>query len=329
MSFHWSLFFLIVAVLTVVATVPAKASPSTELAERDSRSLGKRFPGWQIKTLHKWLDCYLKIVVRVTIEILSDNGSILYHQQWIVPYYIYADLNPDHILSAGTITVPENAVGDFSTDVELDGTTFTEFAARFENPVTHEWINETFGHCGIVRGDPHLNTFDGYKYNFNGFCSYVLTKSCDTTIPKFQINADFRSTNPNTPYEPPTRMVAFDVYNYGKLVVRINHDNSILINGKRMVGNYTVIGNTQGTVTHTGPKISVELTRPAVSLNWDRNLHGITIEFEDDELYGKVCGLLGDADGDPNNDFVMSDGTRTLDSNEFGNSWMVPGSCPI
>nr|XP_006823116.1 PREDICTED: IgGFc-binding protein-like [Saccoglossus kowalevskii] len=124
-------------------------------------------------------------------------------------------------------------------------------------------------------------------------------------------------------------MVAFDVYNYGKLVVRINHDNSILINGKRMVGNYTVIGNTQGTVTHTGPKISVELTRPAVSLNWDRNLHGITIEFEDDELYGKVCGLLGDADGDPNNDFVMSDGTRTLDSNEFGNSWMVPGSCPI
>ncbi|XP_006824730.1 intestinal mucin-like protein, partial [Saccoglossus kowalevskii] len=98
---------------------------------------------------------------------------------------------------------------------------------RFHDPVSDQWVNDTFGHCGLVKGDPHLATFDGYRFNFNGFCSYVLTKECGKSVPSFQINADFRGRDGENPYEPPTRMVALDIYNDGKSVVRVNADNSI------------------------------------------------------------------------------------------------------
>ncbi|XP_006824087.1 BMP-binding endothelial regulator protein-like [Saccoglossus kowalevskii] len=123
-------------------------------------------------------------------------------------------------------------------------------------------------------------------------------------------------------------MVALDIYIDGKSVVRVNADNSIQINGKTMIGNHAAIQKNGGTVKHNGSKISIDLVKPAVSVNWDRHSHAIAIGFEDSEMIGKVCGLLGNADGNPHNDFVMADGKRTSDSSDFGNSWMIPGSCP-
>ncbi|OXB51042.1 hypothetical protein ASZ78_013914, partial [Callipepla squamata] len=36
-----------------------------------------------------------------------------------------------------------------------------------------------------------------------------------------------------------------------------------------------------------------------------------------------VCGLCGNADGNPANDFTLPDGRSTTDENTFGNSWKV------
>ena len=35
----------------------------------------------------------------------------------------------------------------------------------------------------------------------------------------------------------------------------------------------------------------------------------------------KLCGLCGDYDGDPNNDFMLPNETLVEDVNDFGNSW--------
>ncbi|XP_006815262.1 uncharacterized protein LOC102809800 [Saccoglossus kowalevskii] len=95
---HWSLVLLLAAVFVTVAV----ASPTTELNESKSTAVGKRFTGWRVNCLTKWLECYLRIRVRVII-IIDFEGVVLSHQEFDFPYYIYAELNPDHILTSGLL----------------------------------------------------------------------------------------------------------------------------------------------------------------------------------------------------------------------------------
>ncbi|XP_077862815.1 mucin-2-like [Saccoglossus kowalevskii] len=61
------------------------------------------------------------------------------------------------------------------------------------------------------------------------------------------------------------------------------------------------------------------------------NGKGRAVPTLDASMFGKVCGLLGNADDNPDNDMQMRmpDGTMktTSDVNKFGNSWVIPGSC--
>ncbi|XP_002738189.1 kielin/chordin-like protein [Saccoglossus kowalevskii] len=183
--------------------------------------------------------------------------------------------------------------------------------------------------CGSVEKDPHVTTFDGLKYNFNGNCSYTLTKSCDSGIhPSFEVTADFRARNRSYPYKPVTFMVAFNVISNGRQLIRINEDDTVLIKGQPMTPPSAEIGNDEGYVDVEQNRIQIHLKEPALSLTWERRIHGLNIGFNDINLRGKVCGLLGNDDGNPHNDFTLPDGRRTFHSEEFGNSWVIPDSCP-
>lgn len=39
--------------------------------------------------------------------------------------------------------------------------------------------------------------------------------------------------------------------------------------------------------------------------------------------HDQMCGLCGDYDGNPNNDFTKPDGTQVGNVNDFGNSWQT------
>lgn len=39
--------------------------------------------------------------------------------------------------------------------------------------------------------------------------------------------------------------------------------------------------------------------------------------------YDQMCGLCGDYDGNPNNDFTKPDGSQADNSDQFGNSWQT------
>ncbi|XP_077865516.1 von Willebrand factor-like [Saccoglossus kowalevskii] len=61
------------------------------------------------------------------------------------------------------------------------------------------------------------------------------------------------------------------------------------------------------------------------------NGNGLVDVAIDEKYHGKVCGLLGNANDDPDDDFqkLTSNGLELVsDVNEFANSWVVPGSCP-
>ncbi|XP_006823615.2 kielin/chordin-like protein [Saccoglossus kowalevskii] len=179
---------------------------------------------------------------------------------------------------------------------------------------------------GNALRDPHMTTFDGVRYNFQGLCTYVLTQDCsDIHKPSFQVTADFREKRS----KPLTRINAVNVNVDGMQLLRILQNNSFLIQDQLFTNSSAVIGNGQGTVKVEDEHVYVKLDSPALSLVWTKETHGINIALNGPNMRGNVCGLLGNANGDPEDDLMKSDGVIVTkdDIYEFGDSWMVPGSC--
>ncbi|XP_077861977.1 vitellogenin-like [Saccoglossus kowalevskii] len=58
---------------------------------------------------------------------------------------------------------------------------------------------------------------------------------------------------------------------------------------------------------------------------WTGRKHVFNIEFTGDYYRGKMCGLLGNGDGDATNDFQKPNGVIVKNVTEFGESWKVQG----
>ncbi|XP_006815519.1 mucin-5B-like [Saccoglossus kowalevskii] len=325
MLFRSFLAVLAFALLYSFATAYVKAE--NELTAQKSHQVEKR-AGYTFHCVPEWLQCTaVQVVIRILVFIVTDTGAPL-ETDLVISTEIESESNPGVVLWSGELTLHAGSFFESSQTIYLPGNANTLFGIIYTDPFSLILNHELLGRCGQGSGDPHMVTFDGHKFDFNGHCSYVLTQECDKDAPSFQVTADFRGRNPSTPYEPPTRMVAFNITNYGTQVIRINEDNSVLIKGKAFTTHSARIGDNEGFVSRSGSNVTIYLTQPSVSLNWNRRLHGITIGLENVDLFSNVCGMLGNADGDPNNDFVMPDGKSTSDVVEFGNSWAVGGSCP-
>ena len=61
------------------------------------------------------------------------------------------------------------------------------------------------------------------------------------------------------------------------------------------------------------------------SVSWD-GYSSINVKINQ-RYKGKMCGLLGNADGNPNNDFQLPDKTVTTNIAQFGNSWKKNPRC--
>ncbi|XP_006825107.1 vitellogenin-like [Saccoglossus kowalevskii] len=71
--------------------------------------------------------------------------------------------------------------------------------------------------------------------------------------------------------------------------------------------------------------LTFKLKDTTFKIFWTGRKHDFNIEFTGDYYRGKMCGLLGNADGDAKNDFQRPDGVIVKDAIEFGESWKVPG----
>uniref|UniRef100_UPI003AAC3F13 zonadhesin, like n=1 Tax=Centroberyx gerrardi TaxID=166262 RepID=UPI003AAC3F13 len=166
----------------------------------------------------------------------------------------------------------------------------------------------------VVSGDPHYNTFDKKFYSFMGTCTYTLARTCrNNTGPWFSVEGKNEERGVSGVSYLRKLYVTVD-----GITVTLMKTRRTLVNGRRVA------------LPHSpSPLISLSLAGQYVTLQttfglrvrWDGN-HYAQISVPS-SYYEQMCGLCGDYDGKPNNDFTKPDGTQVTNTNDFGNSWQT------
>ncbi|XP_018526611.1 zonadhesin, like isoform X3 [Lates calcarifer] len=166
----------------------------------------------------------------------------------------------------------------------------------------------------VVSGDPHYNTFDKKFYSFMGTCTYTLARTCkNNTGPWFSVEGKNEE-----------RGVSGVSY-LRKLYVTVNGITVTMMKARR-----TLVNGRRVALPHSpSPLMSLSLAGQYITLQtpfglrvrWDGN-HYAQISVPS-SYYDQMCGLCGDYDGNPNNDFTKPDGALVGNVNDFGNSWQT------
>ncbi|KAK5876154.1 hypothetical protein CesoFtcFv8_027151 [Champsocephalus esox] len=166
----------------------------------------------------------------------------------------------------------------------------------------------------VVSGDPHYNTFDKKFYTFMGTCTYTLARTCkNNTGPWFSVEGKNEE-----------RGVSGVSY-LRKLYVTVNGVTVTLMKARRTLVN----GLRVALPNSPSPLITISLAGQYITLKtpfglrvrWDGN-HYAQISVPS-SYYAQMCGLCGDYDGKPGNDFTKPDGVLVGNVNDFGNSWQT------
>ncbi|XP_006820201.2 zonadhesin-like isoform X2 [Saccoglossus kowalevskii] len=190
---------------------------------------------------------------------------------------------------------------------------------------TAKYLDVTYTCWGGGDADPDMVTFDGRQYQFTGTCkTYVLVNDCARKT--FEITADFQTKNTSAA-EPSTKMIGITIKAKTIPALHLQEDNSYWIGGKLYNDTVTILGHDMVSIRKEGKHLVVHIKKPKISVIWNGKPNKVMVSLSDTQLTGSICGMLGNADGNPKNDFIKTDKTRTSDAAEFGDSWAVPGSC--
>nr|XP_049615661.1 zonadhesin, like isoform X24 [Syngnathus scovelli] len=166
----------------------------------------------------------------------------------------------------------------------------------------------------IISGDPHYNTFDKRFYSFMGTCTYTLARTCrNNTGPWFSVEG--KNEERGLPGVSYLRKLYITV---DGITVTLMKAKRTLVNGLRVALPHsptpTVI------ISRAGQYVTVQ-TSFGLQVRWDGN-HFAQISVPS-SYQDQMCGLCGDLDGNPNNDFTKPDGALVANVNDFCNSWQM------
>ncbi|CAH2247939.1 c-binding -like [Pelobates cultripes] len=166
-------------------------------------------------------------------------------------------------------------------------------------------------------GDPHYNTFDNNVHHYMGNCSYTLSKLCNgsqTDLPYFHVYTtnEHRKSNTKVSY---VQSVHVEIYNN---TIDLLKNKKLNINGIRR--NVPITSDSRYRVYVSGNYLLVE-TDFGLRVKFDGN-HYVDVYLPSD-YKGQVCGLCGNYNGSPTDDFTKPDGSLAINSKELGDSWIV------
>ncbi|XP_061453700.1 IgGFc-binding protein-like [Rhineura floridana] len=167
-------------------------------------------------------------------------------------------------------------------------------------------------------GDPHYHTFDERNYDFQGTCTYTVAKTCAENfgLPSFHVFA--KNENRGNKQVSYVATVTIEVYGYTITVIR-SEFGFVRVNG---ILTHLPISLKDGNLQLLQIGTSVILNTDfqlKVSYDWSHHLR-VTISSAYQEA---VCGLCGNYNDDPTDDFETPAGTTAPSITAFGESWMV------
>ncbi|XP_062579994.1 protein eyes shut homolog, partial [Saccostrea cucullata] len=195
---------------------------------------------------------------------------------------------------------------------------------------------------GVNFGDPHILTLDGKNYTFNGYGEYTMMKiNKDSVRFKFQARTDLATTANGTT----TNATIFSAFvaedqTGSKVQIEMTRDKQnmiIKVNGRDLTRDFENVNYTFLTrnlsVRWENQTISASFLDSSIILKVSLGVRFLISETIVDRTYmGFTRGLMGNFDGDINNDFILPNET-ILDKNatkterdiyyKFGQQWLV------
>ncbi|NIG61135.1 IgGFc-binding protein [Pontoporia blainvillei] len=171
-------------------------------------------------------------------------------------------------------------------------------------------------------GDPHYTTFDGRRFNFMGTCVYALARTCGTQPGLAQFSVLQENMAWGNGKVSVTRVVTVQVANF---TLRLEQKQwKVTVNGvdKRLP---VVLAEGRVRASQHGSDVVIE-TDFGLRVAYDL-MYNVRVTIPGN-YYQQLCGLCGNYNGDPKDDFQKPNGSQAGSSHEFGSSWeeAVPGS---
>ncbi|NXN12265.1 FCGBP protein, partial [Indicator maculatus] len=169
----------------------------------------------------------------------------------------------------------------------------------------------------VGTGDPHYTTFDGLRFDFQGTCVYQLTALCkeDPGLVPFVVTVE--NNNRGSKAVSFTKRVTLEVY--GDIVTMSQeHPKKVKVNGAFVELPF-------------GQKDHFEVYHSGVH-GFIRTSFGLRVSFDwysyarvilPVAYAGAVCGLCGNANGNPEDDFTTQQGQRATNEVQLATSWKV------
>ncbi|XP_070563102.1 BMP-binding endothelial regulator protein-like [Ptychodera flava] len=214
---------------------------------------------------------------------------------------------------------------DVITSIPLDGDVKIE--GNDLNEHEHRALKRVKRSTADVEGDPHFETLDGYEYDFEGRCSYYVLRDCrNLTQRAFDIIANIV---PRGEKDTPSSVItSVSVEIEGKYSIIMEEDGSTTVNGNSVEKPLDLIDNGEIEIhSQLDRNVTISVPKFNLTVSWlGLEVHHLRVDLTKPEFKGKVCGLLGNYDGNMDNDFLKPDGSKPESMRDFAKSWRA--SCP-
>lgn len=172
-----------------------------------------------------------------------------------------------------------------------------------------------------TNGDPHYYTFDGNAHHFQGTCQYVHVERCT--------NSEFSIRTRNIGHNHVVSCVGEVTIQVPRVTIVLARGRPIpvTINGQQASSTAVTLYNANSVeVRRVGLQVTAFLNGIGIRVTWDGQYRvDVTVSTR---LRNELCGLCGTYNGNRNDDIRRRDGVVTTSVTDFGNSWLVAGSCP-